>query len=317
MKKRVWCLGLALCMALTGCGARTAQETPAPLPSGTLETTAPTLEPTVSLEPTASPSPTETAEPTATPTPAPLEDSKGYILGCIDRVLEQEKMSLYFWQHPGSGPSVVELKTEEYREIVKAMFDKLDWDGARLLTEEECNAAYEAQNDIPGIYDVTLIDEGWGFVGCGLDRDVVRVNGRTDNLYFHVGGAEKLCEKLTDMVPSAYVNLGRVRVPPQKTKEATIKLYVETALKQMKKNGHITDYALRSYEVITSEEGETPAEEEEYPSFAYTATYAIKPAKPELAYWQGREFDDDGWVEESIQWELLAYDERDGCYGMY
>ncbi len=309
MRKKYWVLALILCLALAGCRQKTAQVTPAPSPK--VETAAPSPS-------AATPSP-ETPMPEESESPAAVEDwkedPKGYLFDCLDRILEEDELLIRFWQHPGSGPSPVYLSKAEYGETIRSLFEELDWDSARLLEGEEADDYVDA----PGAYSITFQHSKWGFIGCTLNSSVIRADGREGNLYFRVDGAEKLGEKLTDMVPSAYVNLGRTRVPPQESKEATLKLYVETALERLKENGHISDYALRSYEVLTQDEENTQAEEEEYPTFAYTATYAMKPAKPELTYWQGYVFDEDGWVVEyrEAYTDFLAYDERDGCYGMY
>lgn len=307
MKKRGWCLGVALCAALTGCGPKTAQVTPVPQPSATLETTAPTVVPTVSPELTETPEPTKAPEPTVDPAPDPQNDPKGHVLSRVDKMLDEETIFLRFWIHPGSGPTPSYWTTSAVGATVREMFEDLDWDNAELLTWEE--TFDDEMWDVPG-YTVSLYDDQHGVGGsinCGLNRGTIYVFGENDEgFYFRVDGAEKLCEKLTDMEPSVYVNMGRTRVPPQKSPEDTVKLYVETALKRTKKCGHITDYAIRAYEVTSFSEGDPPN------GISYIVTYAFKPAHPEL--WAN--LDADGWVEESIDWECLDYDERDGCYGM-
>lgn len=297
MKRKYWCFGLALCLALAG-GCKPKEVSPTPTPSAAA---------------------TDTPEPSITPTPSfapsidPKEDPKGYVMSWVDTALGGEKIYLRFWIHPGSGPTPSIWLAEEYAQTVRTMFEELDWDSARVLTWEEAYADEGAPEDIPGMYSVTLNDEGWRgtcHIQCGLNAGMICVAG-DDDLYFFVGGAEELCTKLTDLEPSVYVNLGRTRVPAQESREATLKLYLETALERTKELGHITDYELRAYAV-------TPPEEEggeERPGFGYTATYAFKPTRPELF---GGNLDADGWGEETIEeyTEGLVYDERDGCYGM-
>lgn len=305
MEKRTLCLVLMLALLLTGCGPKEPPVTPAPEPSPSVETS-----PSPSLNPTPAPS-------SAAPRPDPKEDPKGYVMSWVDTALGGEKIYLRFWIHPGSGPTPSIWPAEEYAQTVRTMFEELDWDSARVLTWEEAYADEGAPEDIPGMYSVTLNDEDWrgeGYIQCGLNAGMVHVAG-DDDLYFFVGGAEELCTKLTDLEPSVYVNLGRVRVPAQKSEEATLKLYLETALERTKELGHITDYELRAYAVTSPEwEGEGAP-----PGFQYTATYAYKPAHPESAHWKDYAFDADGWVVATIeeQTEGLLYDERDGCYGMY
>lgn len=242
----------------------------------------------------------------------------------LDKPLEEERMELWFWQHPGSGPSAVELPTREYAATVRELFENLDWDDVKVLTEEEQYAAFETPFSVPGMYSITIMDHSAMLINCGLNRSVIGVGRGEEYVCFQVGGAEKLCEKLTDITPSVYVNMGRTRVPAQETPKATLKLYLETALERTKELGHITDYELRDYQVITwSEEKREYVEveeadgEEEYPDFGYTATYAYKLARPESVFRQQFEQEStDGWVVVTDFKEGLYYDERDGCYGM-
>lgn len=301
-KKAGWLvLTLALSLLLAGCGPKEPQVTPTPGSSVTPEVTV---------------TPAPTPDPTATPAPWE-EDPKGYVMGWLDRMLEGEEIYLRFWLHPGSGPTPSIWPTAEYAETVRAMFEELDWDSAKLLTGGDENAAYY---DGPGSYNVTLHEDNWmgdGWIGCSLDTGVVRVDSTADgNLYFLVPGSEELCSKLTDLEPSVYVNMGRTRVPAQKSEEATLKLYLETALERTKELGHITDYELRAYAVTPPDDERTDESQGEHPAFSYTATYAFKPARPELF---SGVIDADGWVVGNIEeyTEGLTYDEQDGCYGMY
>lgn len=314
-KKALWLtVTAALCLTLAGCGPKERQEMPTPQPSTTPEAVV---------------TPTPTPEPTSTPAPW-AEDPKGYIMGWLDELLDGEKLYLRFWIHPGSGPTPTIWPTE-LGETVRTLLEELDWDGAKLLTWEEQEAEDADLVNAPGTYSVTLNDEDWvgeGYFSFSLNSRVIRVNWGDDQLYFFVPGAETLCTKLTDLEPSVYVNLGRVRVPPQESKKATLKLYLETALERTKELGHIADYELRDYAVVTwsadgerLEEGENAeAEEEEHPNICYTATYAVKPAHPESEFWKYCTFDEDGWFVADVNVEeymdFLAYDERDGCYGM-
>lgn len=311
MKNRVLVLGLALCMALTGCGKTAIDEIPSPTEE--LPTVAPsaTAEVTVTPEPTATPA----------PTPAPWEtDPKGYILDRLDEMLDGEEIFLRFWIHPGSGPTPSWWSTAEYGATVRELFAALDWEVEEPEEYDENKDYSNEPYNQPGAYGITFYDGAYpsksGYFHVSLNDDSMRMNPSQGpeierELCFRADGAEKLCEKLTDMEPSVYVNMGRVRVPAQKSAEATVKLYLETALKRTKENGHITDYAIRAYEVTAFSEEDPPN------SISYTATYAFKPAHPEL--WAN--LNADGWVEESINvdgnQDFLDYDERDGCYGMF
>ena len=314
-----WMVTTALCLTLAGCRAKEQQVIPTPQPSAIPEATV-----------TPAPTPTPTPEPT--PPPAPWEtDPKGYIMGWLDELLDGEKIYVRFWIHPGSGPTPTIWPTE-FGETVRTLFEELDWDGAKLLTWEEQEAEDESWVNIPGAYGVTLNDEDWlgeGYFSLNLNSRVIRVNWEDDQLYFLVPGAEKLCTKLADLSPSVYVNMGRTRVPAQESKKATLKLYLETALERTKGLGHISDYELRHYAVVTEqredgtwieEDGAAveSGEEGEYTGFTYTATFAYKPANPQSAYWQDYTADEEGWLEVDLDYgEGLSYDERDGCYGMY
>lgn len=311
MRRKCFCLA-ALCLMLAGCGPKEAQVTPAPSPS-------------VTAEPTATPSPTPelTASPEPTATPAPWETGPNrYVMGWLDELLKGEALYFRFWIHPGSGPTPTKWPAQEYAQTIRALFEGLDWDSAKLLTSEEEEEENADLVDVPGAYSVTLNDEDWsgeGSFSFSLNSRVIRVNWGEGQLYFLVPGAETLCTQLTDLEPSVYVNLGRTRVPAQESQEATLKLYLETALERTRELGHITDYELRAYEVIPPE-NENGEDEEEVPlSMAYTATYAFKPAHPESAFWKDYDLEStDGWVVGSIEehTEFLDYDERDGCYGM-
>lgn len=304
MRNRALCLALLLGLLLAGCGPK---ETPPEL----------TLEPSPSVEATVTPEPVPTPEPPFVPSADPEEDPKGYILSCLDQAMTEENIFLRFMLHPGSGSTPSYWPTQEYRESLWAIFADLDWEAVeepRYESEEEiANAPFNQ----PGAYDILLYYSETGqCVRCGLNNAVLQVgNGGEDTRYFTADGAEKLCTKLTDMDPDVYINLGRIRVPAQESEEATLKLYLETALKRTKELGHITDYELRAYAVTSPGwEGEGVS-----PGFQYTTTYAYKPAHPESAYWKDYAFDADGWAVVTIgeQTEALLYDERDGCYGMY
>lgn len=316
MKKDVLWLTVtaALLLTLAGCGPKQTEQPPEPSPSTPMETAAPS----------------STATPTAesTPTPAPWEeDPKGYVMEQLDKLLAGEKIHLLFNIHPGSGPVSETWPTAEWGAAVLALFEDLDWDNARVLTEEEAFNASELRADDVGGYTVCFDDgEYWSgerHIHCYLNSETISVSGAEGSFEINVDGAENLCTKLTDLEPSVYVNMGRTRVPAQETQKVTLKLYLETALEHTKELGHITDYELRDYRVITWSEGkreyvevEETSGEEEHPSFGYTATYAYKLANPESVF--RKEFEQestDGWVVATIE-EGLDYDERDGCYGM-
>lgn len=291
--KRCLCVML-LCLLLAGCAPKAPSE---PLP-------------------TASPTPTAS---TPAPSAEPSQDPEDILLAQVDEVLAEKEIYIRFWQHPGSGPSSETLPTAEFGEAVRGLFTELDWEITESPTYDE-EAAEDAPFNQPGAYsvDICYSDSRPVAIQMRTGKPVVMlVNSGPDNMYLRADGAEELCDKLADLTPSFYINLGRTRVPPQESLEATLKLYLETAMERLKANGHITDYDLRSYEILPIEEGIQPREEE-YPSIAYVVTYAIKPAHPELTYWQDCTFDADGWVSVDWEgeWEVLAYDERDGCYGM-
>lgn len=310
MNRKIGYLALVvLCLLLAGCGPKTAQVTPTPSPSATPEATVTPTPPTATPEPTATPAPWE-------------EDPRGYIMGWLDKLLDGEKIYLCFWIHPGSGPTPTIWPAAEYAQTVRTLFEELDWDDAKLLTWEEQDAEDADLVNAPGAYGVTLNDEDWwgeGYFSFSLNSRVIRVNWGDDQLYCLVPGSEEMCTKLTDLEPSVYVNMGRTRVPAQESQEATLKLYLETALKRTQELGHITDYELRDY-AVTQIEWEGTEEEPSY--FSYTATYAYKPAHPESAFWAGLDLDStDGWVVETMNedgaQDFLNYDAQDGCYGMY
>ena len=308
MKRKYWCFGLALCLALAGCGQKEASPVP-------------TSEPSPSIVAPATLEPSTTPEPSFVPSVDPGQDPEGYLLACLDKVMEGKRVFIRFWQHPGSGPSPVELSSAERGEEIKALFSALEWErveepGYYTSEEEAVNAPFNQ----PGAYSASIYyGEPWsGYISLWTGDPVVMIgdNG-PDSVYLRADGAEELCDKLADLTPSAYINLGRTRVPEQKDQEATLKLYLETALERLKANGHITDYTIDDFAIIPPEEPESePVEELEHPGIPYTVTYSLKPTKPELSDWQGL-VGEDGWVEQTIDWECIAYDERDGCYGMY
>ena len=299
MKKKYAALALLLCLTLAACGPRRTQDEPTPTP-----------------EP--SPSATPEAGPSAAPLPdGPEADPKGYLLSYVDQALEGETASILFWQHPGSGPSGVELSVAEHGQDIRALFAALDWEitEAPVYTDDELDAYY----DQPA-YNVTMpVYRGGEWIGeLSLRSGEPLVTLRTAEpapVYLRADGSEKLCDQLADLTPSAYIQLGRTRVPPQGSQEATLKLYLETALELLKANGHITDYTLDHYEVIPPDPGE-PTAPLEYPRIAYAVTYSLKPTHPELRAWEGLEEKDDGWLEETIDWEHISYDDRDRLYGM-
>lgn len=291
-------LGLVLCLTLAGCKPKEVPPTPTPEPTGTV-----------------SPS----VAPSSQPQPDPGEE----LLACLDQALAGEQMTIRFWQHPGSGPSQVELSSAEHGEEIRALFSALDWEQVeepRYESDEEVNNAPFNQ---PGAYSASIYygDPWIGYISLGTGDPVIMIGDNSpDSVYLRADGAGDLCDKLADLTPSAYIDLGRTRVPPQESQEATLKLYLETALERLKANGHITDYTIDDFAVVPPDEpGSEPVEALEYPGISYTVTFRVKPAKPQLTYWQdmAEYTGEDGWVEQTIDWEFIAYDERDGCYGMY
>lgn len=311
-------LAAALCLLLAGCGKTAPQPDLTPSPSQT---------PAVTVTPAPSPAPS----PSPAPTEAPRRTPEEVLAAALDQVVSGEEIFIRFWQHPGSGPSPISLPPAEYGAPIRALFEALDWEE----TEEPAytDAATEAPYNQPGAYQASLHfgessrDLGDGWIGLGTGDPVIMVgtNG-PDSVYLRAEGAEALCDALADLMPSVYINLGRTRVPPQESKAATLKRYLETALERTKALGHITEYELRAYAVVTWSEEEhayvevTERPEEAEPSgFQYTAVYAYKPAQPELERWKAYPHDADGWIVDTIEAasECLGYDERDGCYGMY
>lgn len=297
-KKRAW-LAVLLCLALAGCSSQEPPVDPEPSPS---------------VEASPSPTPGQSFVPSIDP----QEDPKGYLMTCLNQAMAGEKTFIRFWLHPGSGPTPEWLPTEEYGESIRAIFEELDWEKVEEPSYESEEEIADAPFNQPGAYSVSIyldIDTG-DWIGLGKGDPVVMLgNNGQESVYLRADGADKLCDALTDLMPDPYYNLGRTRVPKQESEKATLKLYLETALKRTKELGHITDYELRAYAVTSPAwEGEGVS-----PGFQYTATYAYKPAHPESAYWKDYAFDADGWAVATIeeQTETLLYDERDGRYGMY
>ena len=301
MRRRYGCLGLGLvlCLTLAGCKPKEVPPTPTPEPTGT-------------------------ASPSVAPSSQPQPDPGKELLACLDKALEGKQVTIRFWQHPGSGPSSVELSSAEHGEEIKALFSALDWERVeepRYYTSDEEVA--DAPFNQPGAYSVSIYygDPWTGVIQMGTGDPVVTLDDYNSGpVHLRADGAEDLCDKLADLTPSAYIDLGRTRVPPQESQEATLELYLETALERLKANGHITDYTIDDFALIPPDEPESePVEALEYPGIPYTVTFRVKPAKPQLTWWQdmAEYTGEDGWVEQTIDWEIIAYDERDGCYGMY
>lgn len=311
MKRKYWCFGLALCLALAGCAPQQEQGRP---------TATPEPSPNVDISP--SPIVTPTPELPFIPSVDPRQDPEGYLLACLDKVMAGKQVFIRFWQHPGSGPSTVELSSAEHGSEIRALFSTLDWERVEAPSYESDEEINDAPFNQPGAYSVSIYyGEPWtGYISLETGDPVVMLGDHgPESVYLRADGAEELCDKLADLTPSAYINLGRTRVPPQKDQEATLKLYLETGLERLKANGHITDYTIDDFAVIPPDEepGSEPVEQLEHPGIPYTVTYSLKPAKPELSYWQDL-VGEDGWARKlTIDWEFIAYDERDGCYGMY
>lgn len=295
MKKKYAALALLLCLTLTACGPRRTSSESTPVPS-------------LSAAPEAGPS--------AAPLPdGPEADPKGYLLSYLNQAMEGETVTIRFWQHPASGPSGVELSVAEHGQDIRALFAALDWETteAPVYTDDELNAYYDQPAYSVSIY----YGDPWAgelLLRSGDPRVTLRTE-EPEPVYLRADGAEKLCDQLADLTPSAYIQLGRTRVPPQESQEATLKLYLETALELLKTNGHITDYTLDHYEVVPPEEEGTAAPLE-YPGISYVVTYSLKPTHPELRAWEELEEKDDGWLEQTIDWEHISYDVRDHLYGM-
>ncbi len=301
MKKKCAALALLLCLTLAACGPRRTQAEPTPTP-----------------EP--SPSATPEPSPSAAPLPdGPEADPKGYLLSCVDQALEGETVPIRFWQHPGSGPSGVELSVAEHGRDIRALFAALDWEATETpVYTEGTEEALDAPYNQPGAYNVSIYygDPWAGELSLWSGDPAVSLwTEESEPVFLRADGAEKLCDQLADLTPSAYIQLGRTRVPPQGSQEATLKLYLETALERLKANGHITDYTLDRYEVIPPEPGDS-TNPMEYPGISYVATFFLKPTHPELRAWEGLE-EKDGWLVQTIDWEHIAYDHRDGLYGMH
>lgn len=313
MKRNVsWLALAALCLLLTGCGETARQPDPTPGPT---QTPAVTVTPAPSLTPSPSPAPTE----------APRQTPEEVLAAALDQVVSGEEIFIRFWQHPGSGPSPISLPPAEYGAPIRALFEALNWEETEKPTYTD--AAADAPYNQPGAYQASLYfgessrDLGDGWIGLWTGNPVIMVgNNGPDSVYLRAEGSETLCDALADLMPSVYINLGRTRVPAQESREATVRLYLLTALERTKALGHITDYELRAYAALppVEDSGEKAAEEgSEPPGIRYTATYAVKPADPAADYWLARTVDADGWIVSEINYyEILGYDARDGCYGM-
>lgn len=243
------------------------------------------------------------------------EDPKGYLLALLNRGTEEDAWGVYFWCLPGSGPYCVEMSVAEYGQTVRELFAALDWQVTEPI--DYVDRPEDAPGNQPDWYSVQLIlhrEEMVTFL-CDHNSGELRVSPPKSEkggwLYFRADGAEALCEQIALLWPGPEADFGRVRVPPQGSERDTAAYYVEQVLECSKGEGHITDYTVLSLELYPQE----PSEDGEANDWiTFLTQFKVKPAHPELSYWQGRDLDIDGWTE--YRWNtVLGFDAKDERYG--
>lgn len=295
-------VALLIILLLAGCGVRAGVE------SAPAETAAPTSTPAA-----------ETPAPVSTPTPEPApdlaEDPVGYILQTLDQYLYEEGFwSFRFWIFPGSGPVPVRMPEAEFGPALREFFSGLDWE---QISREDYYSREEQPESLPGYYGIQFIPDDYskGTVILHSNDDILWLDRAEERLYFRAQGAEKLCDRITDLWPGPEAELGRVRIPPQETREATARAYLEEVCARLEANGHITDHEIRYLMVEPPNDSEGMEYDSEAIGFTFRAILALKPADPSLECWQEGKEEGTDW---NTWWGPLrvaiGLDGEDGCY---
>lgn len=308
-KKRLLPL-VALALCLTACAPK-----PAPAP-------------TVAPVPEATPTPTETAAPTPEPTPPAPAAYSGPVTDALETLLDGDRWQAQFWIFPGSGPLGVELPEAEYGDALRALFAAYDW----KETTYEATRHSEDFDYPPDTYSFQLLcgypaPEGPGpqTMGVGvydayLQMGIKKEDGSYGSRYFAAPGAENLCAALADLWPGWEAVTGcRTRVPPQETKEALARTYLEATFDKLRENGHITDARIDSLEIIPPIwDGESIGDNymtyDETTTLQFKTVFSLKPTRPQLTYWQENGVDEDGWVRFELSKISLSQWGDDGLY---
>lgn len=240
------------------------------------------------------------------------EDPNGYILNTLEQCLEDGAWTVQFWLTENSGPTSLKMEEKEYGQDIRELFSFLDW---------EVDETYEyGPIGEPGTYQVSFGRD----ILCRSSDDMICIylsgESRNDRLSFRADQAEFLCDEIADLWPGLEVNMGRVRVLPQKTKAETGELYVERLLEKLKADGHIADYELREVWVQAPEWlGSSDVFDPQL--FVVHADFSLKPANLERSYWREESIwhdapDAEGWVHYKDWQNMLCIDPRDGLFGM-
>lgn len=209
-------------------------------------------------------------------------------------------------------PNIIEDGRKGVCQDIRELFSFLDW---------EVDETYEyGPIGEPGTYQVSFGRD----ILCRSSDDMICIylsgESRNDRLSFRADQAEFLCDEIADLWPGLEVNMGRVRVLPQKTKAETGELYVERLLEKLKADGHIADYELREVWVQAPEWlGSSDVFDPQL--FVVHADFSLKPANLERSYWREESIwhdapDAEGWVHYKDWQNMLCIDPRDGLFGM-
>ena len=264
---------------------------------------------------------TDTPEVLSTESPVPgstafpwESDPSSYILDRLNQGLDTDGWIVRFWIYPGSGPITGYMGAAEYGQSIQELFCSLDW---KVVTWSQYNSRDFLPQ--PGAYSIQLFadaDKVPESIICDFNDDIIRLDAPegydTPFLYFSADGANAICDKLATLWPGPGVNLGRVRTPPQGTQKDTATLYMEQVLSKLQADGHITEYKLSSLQVESSHSIEPD-------QFTFRTSFILRPARPELSYWQDGNLhdlpDQDGWVK--YEWrETIGFNPVDGLYGL-
>lgn len=297
--KRRLSLLSALVLCLTACAPK-----PAP---------APTVAPT--------PEPTETSVPTPAPTETSVPIPGGPIIECLDALLDEGSWRVQFWIFPGSGPVGEELPEAEYGDALRELLASYDWQPTEAPGYDE-NAVVPPDSYFIGIYPKTASNQGMRPMYYSAYDPILHLSAWQDSgdLFYTAPGAENLCEAIAGLWPGWEAVTGcRTRVPPQETKEALARTYLEATFDKLRENGHITDARIDSLEVIPPVwDGESIGDNymtyDETTTLQFQTTFSLKPTRPQLTYWQENGVDEDGWARFELSKISLSQWGDDGLY---